>query len=229
MANTQYIIEQVKTFVTIQDIFDKYVGSAPDMHGRYKCPFNDSEDRRNFAIKHNKMWHCFSCGSSGDQITLVQKLFDLPFGDALLKIAEDFNLAVEQDVNVSVRMRIEAQRKLLQREKDKRYAEFIERMKDNLFVRLLETRDLLELIISKTNLETLQVEDTERRMELYAHTKKCKDNMWCRFKLDEVNNYIDILCEMPLEDDFVTYNDKDILHERAIKLVKDVLANKISI
>ena len=192
MANTQYIIEQIKTFVTIQDIFDKYVGTAPDMHGRYKCPFNDSEDRRNFAIKHNKMWHCFSCSSSGDQITLVQKLFDLPFNDALLKIASDFNLAVEQDEKVSVRIRIESQRRLLQREKDKRYAEYVERAKNFIFNQLLEVRNILEVIIEKTDLNTIPVENYEKRIELYSYTKKCKDNIECRGKLDKVNKYLDI-------------------------------------
>lgn len=227
--DTRFLIEQIKTFVSIQDVFDKYVGSESDMHGRYQCPFNHLEDRRNFAIKHNKMWHCFSCGSSGDQITLVQKLFDLPFNEALLKIAEDFNLATEKDERMSLKMRIECQRRLLQREKDKRYAIFMEKLKNNLFEELLEIRDLLEKIISKTDIDTIQVDNYDDKIMLYSYTKKCKDNMYCRARLEKVNRYIDILCEIPIEDDYATFFDKDILHERAEQLVQDIINGKITI
>lgn len=230
MADSNFILEQIKNFVSIRDVFDKYVGTEPDMHGRYKCPFNDTEDRRNFAIKHNKMWHCFSCGSSGDQVTLVQKLFNLPFREAILKIAEDFNLAVEKDEKMSLRLRIECQRRLLQREKDKRYARFIEFKQNEIFRHLLWLRDILEDTIKKTDINTLAVDNCEKRLEFYPYTQKSQINIKARARLEKVNLYLDIVSEMPVEDkydyEYPAFGNQE-MHERAIRFVNDFIAGKI--
>jgi DNA primase len=105
MADSKILLQEIKNLVSIRDIYDRYVGLPPDSSHRFQCPFNHDEDRKNFVIN-SKMWHCFSCGCSGDQVTLVQKVFDLSFTDALTKITYDFNLQVGDYNELSVRARI---------------------------------------------------------------------------------------------------------------------------
>lgn len=218
----KFLVEQIKTFVSISDIFDKYVGTAPDMHGRYKCPFNDKEDRKNFGIKHNQLWHCFSCGSTGDQITLVQKLFDLPFNDAILKIAEDFHLSTEKDEKMSLKMRIEMQRRILQKEKDKRYQQYFDYKARELYNHIVGLTRILEDIIRKTN-------PTEETKKYYAYSYKSEINLDARARNYKLQKYLDILTEMPQEEDYVTYADRDILHERATTLVNKYIKGELEL
>jgi len=222
MFDKKFLVDQIKTFVTIRDIFDKYVGTAPDAHGRYQCPFNKDEDRKNFGIKHNHIWHCFSCGSTGDQITLVQKLFDIPFNDAILKIASDFNLATEQNEAMSLKMKIETQKRLLQREKSKRRQRFIEFKSKELFEYLIGLSRIVDRVIDATN-------PNELTKAYYAYNNKCKINIEAREKKRQLDYYINILTEMPLEEDYVTYADKDILHNRAANLVDQYIKGELKL
>ena len=104
-----FIRAQIKNFVSIQDVFNKYCYGTKQVQGRYKCPFNPKEDRYNFMIK-GRSWRCFSCGCSGDEISLVQKLFDLNTKDAMIKIATDFRLALEVNDKDAERIKKEESR-----------------------------------------------------------------------------------------------------------------------
>lgn len=49
------------------------------------CPFHE-ESTPSFMVDSNNRCHCFSCGFHGDSISVVQKLFDIPFRDAVRKL-----------------------------------------------------------------------------------------------------------------------------------------------
>lgn len=212
MYDKNFLLDQIKLFVSIQDVFDKYVGTQPDFHGRYKCPFNNSEDRRNFAIKNNKIWHCFSCGTTGDQITLVQKIFDIPFNEAIQKIAEDFHLSKEKDEKVSIRTKIEMQRRILQREKDKRYAQLFATKTKELFNKIIDKCRELDDIIYRTN-------PTQSNLQYYPYGNNCVINMEARCKREKLEEYIDILSETTSPKSELCCFDKDELHKKSTELV----------
>lgn len=55
--------------------------------GRCKCPFCHSQT---YAINlfHDEMFTCFCCGESGDVLGFVSKIENIPFADAVKKLAE---------------------------------------------------------------------------------------------------------------------------------------------
>jgi DNA primase len=81
--------EKIKDRINMQDVLLKY-GFEPKR--RMKCPLHNGNDY-NFEVK-EKTFTCYSRCGNGDVITFVQKLFSLPFSDALTRIDEDFGLGL---------------------------------------------------------------------------------------------------------------------------------------
>lgn len=225
MPNFEFIKEQIKTFVSVTDVFDKYVGTPPNYHRRYKCPFNHEENRENFGIK-GRMWHCFSCGTGGDEISLVQKLFDLSVKDAMLKIAIDFNLSVDIDNEKQNKMKIEAQRKRLQQEKDRRYAQMIKTKQSEIFESLLKRERELEEIVSRNA-------PTKMNIEYYGYSSFCEKSMSALAELEKIRLYIDIISESPnsIYEFELLYPafDKQDRHERMVHFVNKIIKGELKI
>ncbi len=59
-----------------------------------QCPFHNEKTASLKIYEGGRGWTCFGCGQSGDEISFVQKLFNLSFPDALKKIDADFNLNI---------------------------------------------------------------------------------------------------------------------------------------
>lgn len=225
MPNFEFIKEQIKTFVSVTDVFDKYVGTPPNCHRRYKCPFNHEENRENFGIK-GRMWHCFSCGTGGDEISLVQKLFDLSVKDAMLKIAIDFNLSVDIDNEKQNKMKIEAQRKRLQQEKDRRHAQMIKTKQDEVFEKLLRReRELEEIVVRNA--------PTALNIEYYGYSSFCQKSMEALAELDKIRYYIDIVSEYPNDygytDLFNPAFTKQDRHERMVHFINKIIKGELKI
>ena len=71
----------------MQDVLVRY-GFTPKR--RMPCPLHNGKNN-NFEVKEHSFM-CYSQCGGGDVITFVQKLFSLPFQDALKKIDVDFGL-----------------------------------------------------------------------------------------------------------------------------------------
>lgn len=63
------------------------------------CPFHNDEEIGSFALggPHNG-YKCFSCGASGDIISLVMKMDNVSFKEALLILALELDIMSEEDI-----------------------------------------------------------------------------------------------------------------------------------
>jgi hypothetical protein len=107
----------IKESVPVSDAVKAYV-TGNISRSRIPCPIHHGE--------HNNFWFCetsykcFSCGASGDVISLVQSLFELSFIEALSKLNDDFNCGLILDRAPTYRERAKIQHKraeLIEREK----------------------------------------------------------------------------------------------------------------
>jgi DNA primase len=89
MINTD-LIQKIKVTTNLLDLFTSY-GHEPIKAGSgYKvlCPFHDDhEPSLSINIKDN-LWQCFACGVAGDAVTLVMKLDESDFVQAITKLAK---------------------------------------------------------------------------------------------------------------------------------------------
>ena len=91
--SSMIIADEIKNRLTMDDIFAAY-GFEPDRGGFIRCPFHSEKTPSLSAYDHGQKWKCFGCGEQGDVIFFVMKLFGLNFGQAVLRINEDFGLGL---------------------------------------------------------------------------------------------------------------------------------------
>lgn len=92
----------------------EYYGFQVDRQGRCICPFHNDRRPSMKIYPHNRGYYCFSCGSGGDVIKFVSRLYGLDNGSAAKKIIEDFSLPIRTD-NLSYREKRERDIKIRQR------------------------------------------------------------------------------------------------------------------
>lgn len=224
MFDFDFVKAQIKTYISVRDILDKYVGNTREVKNRYKCPFNPNEDRYNFGIK-GEVWHCFSCGCSGDQITLVRKLYDLSVTDAMKKIAYDFNLNTEANSKDELRLRAEAERRDKQRKKDQEYEAKMRKLETNLYIYIIDKIKEFEKELKENS------PSNEGSKEQYRLSDKPIRYLHAKKKLEEYNHYADILCEIPTPEynPFETGMTKEELHSRLVNFLNKVYKGEIVI
>ena len=85
--------EIIKLRIDMQDVLERY-GFEINRAGFMCCPFHNEKTPSLKVYENNRGWNCFGCGEGGDQITFVQKLFNLNFNEALKRIDSDFCLGL---------------------------------------------------------------------------------------------------------------------------------------
>ena len=86
--------EEILETISMQDIIDKY---GIENNGKmFSCPFH-GVDRHPSAKIYTNSFYCYTCNVGGDTIRFVEKLFNLPFKDAMQKINFDFNMGLSSD------------------------------------------------------------------------------------------------------------------------------------
>src|SRR5262245_60601436 len=78
-----------------------------------RCPFHEERTASCSIDPVAKLYHCFGCGEGGDIFTLVQKLDNLSFSEAVEVLAERYGVEVEyeQESPQAQRARDEARRR----------------------------------------------------------------------------------------------------------------------
>lgn len=84
------IFTEVKEQLKLRDVAE-YYGLHINRTGFTNCPFH--QERTPSMKLYDDHFYCFGCQSSGDVITLVEKLFGLQPFDAAKKLQHDFGLA----------------------------------------------------------------------------------------------------------------------------------------
>jgi DNA primase len=90
----RFDMEQIKAGVSIESVLSE-VGITL-RNGRCKCPVHAGQNPSSFSVSKG-FFHCFSCGISGDCITLVQKLYNLDFKQAVEYVAKKAGLSTNLD------------------------------------------------------------------------------------------------------------------------------------
>lgn len=71
----------------------------------YKCPFHNEKDGSFFVYDHgdHEDYHCFGCKAHGDIITLVAKLEDISYKDAVTRLSEGLKIDLQSELDSIVR------------------------------------------------------------------------------------------------------------------------------
>ena len=116
-------------FDAVQTIKDRLTMREVLLHYGYElnrakficCPFHNEKTPSMKIFE--KDYHCFGCGANGDVITLVQKLFNLSFPDALKKIDVDFGLNLYGEHTFDELRRSHYKQKQIEAEKERKERE----------------------------------------------------------------------------------------------------------
>lgn len=86
--------EKITEQLTIPMILSHY-GYSTSRRKRIPCPLHAGKNA-NFCYT-DKVFHCWTCGEKGNAIGLTEKLFNLSFRQAMMKLNMDFSLGVSAD------------------------------------------------------------------------------------------------------------------------------------
>lgn len=104
-------VEIIKQNVSIQTVAAFY-GLKANSKGYISCPFHKEDTPSLKLYPDSNTFYCFGCGTGGDVISLVQKIFHLNFAGALIRLDNDFHLGLtnEKPSPFSQRRALERQR-----------------------------------------------------------------------------------------------------------------------
>ncbi len=89
------LIEKLKSSVDIVELVGRYVNlQKSGSYYRGLCPFHNDTDPSFYVSPGKGFFHCFGCGASGDAISFYQKIEELSFTDAIVQLADMFNVNV---------------------------------------------------------------------------------------------------------------------------------------
>ncbi|MFW6119775.1 MAG: DNA primase [Petrotogales bacterium] len=89
------LIEKLKSSIDIVELVGRYVNlQKSGSYYRGLCPFHNDTDPSFYVSPGKGFFHCFGCGASGDAISFFQKIEELSFTDAIVQLADMFNVNV---------------------------------------------------------------------------------------------------------------------------------------
>ncbi|CAA7602462.1 Zinc finger, CHC2-type [Acididesulfobacillus acetoxydans] len=134
--------------IPLREIFKRYSPNPLTLRAGklwVVCPFH--EDKNPSLSFKGDRFHCFGCGTSGDGVDFVAKLYGLTALEAARLIASDFGLAVERDKPLSREQRAEIRERQERRELERAWKQGV----DSLFRMACDMRDnLLQMIKPET-------------------------------------------------------------------------------
>lgn len=108
--------ENIKSMVSMPEMMEHY-GFSLNRSGFCKCPFHSEKSASFKAYPGSRGFYCFGCNESGSVIDFVMKFFELPFGDAIKKINEDFSLGLPIGEKLDRRKQLEMNRQAFMRKR----------------------------------------------------------------------------------------------------------------
>lgn len=121
----------IKERIGIREVLSAY-GYEINRAGYIACPFHSEKTASCKVYENENKFHCFGCGADGDIFSFVQKIFNIDFKQAMLRINEDFHLGLELDGKITPEARKEARERLrqkreVQREKQRKDKAYMEK------------------------------------------------------------------------------------------------------
>lgn len=88
------IAARIKESLTAEQVARRY-GYEPNRSGFMNCPFHAGDRTASLKLYPGTGgWHCFGCGRGGSVIDFVMELFGVSFGQAVLRLNDDFGLGL---------------------------------------------------------------------------------------------------------------------------------------
>ena len=88
--------EQIKDNVDLREAMEHY-GIHFNRSGYAVCPFHTEKTASLSIQKKKNRFTCFGCGATGDVIEFVKMYFNLDFGQALVRLNNDFRLGLTSE------------------------------------------------------------------------------------------------------------------------------------
>ena len=115
MTNMTLAAQTIKDTISAQDV--GHMLGLEIRHGRCKCPIHNGGDYNCVLYNGNRGFHCFSCGASGDVISLVQQYYKMSFKDCIAWFDSTFHMGLDLGAKIDPKKEEEA-KKALQRRKN---------------------------------------------------------------------------------------------------------------
>ena len=113
------IAETIHDTVTMEDVIRAYAPNLRVRNHRCPCPFHNGKDY-NFSFTRSG-YKCFVCGASGDVISFVKGMRDIPTRvDAMKRINADLRLNLPIDANINAELSADLARKRAERERQEK-------------------------------------------------------------------------------------------------------------
>lgn len=87
--------EKIKELVSIEDAALRY-GLEPNRKGYISCPLHEESTPSLKLYPDTNSFYCFGCGAGGDVLALVRGLFGLNYGQAVVRLASDFGIVLNE-------------------------------------------------------------------------------------------------------------------------------------
>ncbi|NPA58112.1 MAG: DNA primase [Aquificae bacterium] len=96
MAISQETVEEVLRVSNVYDVVSEYL-NLQRTGSNYKalCPFHNEKTPSFIVSPQKNIFKCFGCGKSGNALTFLMEYEGLSFGDAVIKLAERYNIPVK--------------------------------------------------------------------------------------------------------------------------------------
>lgn len=114
--------QEVKERVGMRQAAEFY-GYPVDRKGCCVCPFHQDRHPSMKIYPHNRGYYCFSCGSGGDVVKFVGRLYGLGNEQAAKKLIQDFSLPIETG-NLSYRESREREKKVRRNREMRRFYQY---------------------------------------------------------------------------------------------------------
>jgi len=88
LKNAVDIVTEISEAVELKQSGENFIGL---------CPFHDEKNPSFNVYSETQTWHCFGCEKSGDVISFVMEKEHLSFRDALLHLAEKYNVPIPEE------------------------------------------------------------------------------------------------------------------------------------
>ncbi len=91
-------IEQILSSTDIVDLIQSYVPlKRAGAQFRANCPFHNEKTPSFYVNPTRQSFHCFGCGAGGDAITFVRDYENLPFTEAVRKLAQRAGVQIQEE------------------------------------------------------------------------------------------------------------------------------------
>lgn len=92
-------VEQVLQATDIVELIQSYVPlKRAGAQYRANCPFHNEKTPSFYVNPARQSFKCFGCGKGGDSITFVREYENLPFGDAIRRLAQRGGIQIREEI-----------------------------------------------------------------------------------------------------------------------------------